>query len=133
MERLRHPLDAGDRNGRSQALLLIDLDHFKTLNDTLGHQTGDLMLQEAARRIIACTHEADTVARLGGDEFVVLLEARGKVAEEAAARAKAVGETILAAIDQSCQLGEHECLTTASIGIAVFGDRQDRQRDIATG
>jgi diguanylate cyclase (GGDEF)-like protein/PAS domain S-box-containing protein len=130
MERLRQPQDAGSRNGRTQALLLIDLDHFKTLNDTLGHQTGDLMLQEAARRIVACTHEADTVCRLGGDEFVVLLEARGQVAEEAASNAKDVGEMILAAIDESCQLGEHECLSTASIGIAVFGDRQDSTDEI---
>jgi diguanylate cyclase (GGDEF)-like protein/PAS domain S-box-containing protein len=130
MERLRQPLDAGAQNDRSQALLLIDLDHFKTLNDTLGHQTGDLMLQEAARRIVACTHEADTVCRLGGDEFVVLLEARGKVAEEAAAMAKDVGETMLAAIDEPCLLGEHECLSTASIGIAVFGDRQDSTDEI---
>jgi diguanylate cyclase (GGDEF)-like protein/PAS domain S-box-containing protein len=130
MERLRQPLDSGGRNVRSQALLLVDLDHFKTLNDTLGHQTGDLMLQEAARRIVACTHEDDTVCRLGGDEFVVLLEARGRVAEEAAAKAKAVGEKILAAIDQPCLLGDHECLTTASIGIAVFGDGQDSTNGI---
>ncbi|MGO9316851.1 MAG: PAS domain S-box protein [Terracidiphilus sp.] len=129
MERLRQPLDSG-RNVHSQALLLVDLDHFKTLNDTLGHQTGDLMLQETARRIVACTHEDDTVCRLGGDEFVVLLEARGRVAEEAAAMAKAVGEKILAAIDQPCLLGDHECLSTASIGIAVFGDGQDSTNEI---
>jgi diguanylate cyclase (GGDEF)-like protein len=54
MERLRQPLDAGARGGHSQALLLVDLDHFKTLNDTLGHQTGDLLLQQVARRIVAC-------------------------------------------------------------------------------
>ncbi|HME58229.1 MAG TPA: PAS domain S-box protein [Terracidiphilus sp.] len=130
LERLRQPLDAGALSGRTQALLLIDLDHFKTLNDTLGHQTGDLMLQEAARRIVACTHESDTVCRLGRDEYVVLLEERGQVPEEAAAMAKAVGEKILAAIDQPCLLGEHECLTTASIGIAVFGDQQDTTDEI---
>ncbi len=125
MERLRHPVDAGAQGSRSQALLMVDLDHFKTLNDTLGHQTGDLLLQEAARRIVACAHEADTVCRLGGDEFVVVLEDMSNTAEEAAAQAKAVGEKILAALDQTCWLGKHECLSTASIGIAVFGDRQD--------
>jgi diguanylate cyclase (GGDEF)-like protein/PAS domain S-box-containing protein len=125
MERLRQPLDADVRGSRTHALLLIDLDHFKTLNDTLGHQTGDLMLKDIARRIVACTHESDTVCRLGGDEFVVVLEDLSKVAEEAAAHAESVGERILAAINQPCLLEDHECLSTASIGIAIFGDRQD--------
>jgi diguanylate cyclase (GGDEF)-like protein/PAS domain S-box-containing protein len=130
MERLRQPLDAGTRSGRSQALLLIDLDHFKTLNDTLGHQTGDLMLQEAARRIVACIHEADTVCRLGGDEFVVVLEDMCKTAEEAAAHAEAVGKKVLDAIDQPFLIGDHECLSTASIGIAVFGNREGNTDEI---
>jgi len=130
MERLRHPLAASARSGRSQALLLVDLDHFKTLNDTLGHQTGDLMLQNSARRIVACTHEADTVCRLGGDEFVVVLEELSKVAEEAAAQAKTVGEKIMAAIDQPCLLDNHEYHSTASIGIAVFGEWQESTDEI---
>jgi diguanylate cyclase (GGDEF)-like protein/PAS domain S-box-containing protein len=130
MERLRQPLDHGSGRGHSHALLLVDLDHFKTLNDTLGHQTGDLLLQEVARRIVACTHEADTVCRLGGDEFVVVLEELSKVAEEAAAQAKAVSEKILAAIDRPCLLDDHECLSTASIGIAVFGTRQGNTDEI---
>jgi diguanylate cyclase (GGDEF)-like protein/PAS domain S-box-containing protein len=130
MERLRQPQDAGAMGDRSQALLMIDLDHFKTLNDTLGHPCGDLMLKEVARRIVACAHEADTVCRMGGDEFVVLLEELSKVAEEAAAQAKAVGEKILAALDQPCLLDNHECHSTASIGIAVFGDRQDSTDEI---
>jgi diguanylate cyclase (GGDEF)-like protein/PAS domain S-box-containing protein len=125
MERLRHPLAASARSDHSHALLLVDLDHFKTLNDTLGHQTGDFMLQKSAQRIIACTHEADTVCRLGGDEFVVVLEDLSIVAEEAADQAKAVGEKILAVIDQPCLLDNHECHSTASIGIAVFGVLQD--------
>jgi diguanylate cyclase (GGDEF)-like protein/PAS domain S-box-containing protein len=130
MERLRQPQDAGAMGDRSQALLMIDLDHFKTLNDTLGHPCGDLMLKEVARRIVACAHEADTVCRMGGDEFVVLLEELSKVAEEAAAQAKAVGEKILAALGQPCLLDNHECHSTASIGIAVFGDRQDSTDEI---
>ena len=130
LERLRQPLDADARSGRSHALLLVDLDHFKTLNDTLGHQTGDLLLQEVARRIAACAHEADTVCRLGGDEFVIVLEDLSKVAEEAAAQAKAVGEKVLAAIDQPCMIEDHECLSTASIGIAVLGDRKDSTDEI---
>jgi diguanylate cyclase (GGDEF)-like protein/PAS domain S-box-containing protein len=125
MERLRHPLVASARSGHSQALLMIDMDHFKTLNDTLGHPRGDLMLKEAARRIVACAREADTVCRMGGDEFVVVLEELSKVAEEAAAQTQAVGEKILAAIEQPCLLDHHEYHSTASIGIAVFWDRQD--------
>jgi diguanylate cyclase (GGDEF)-like protein/PAS domain S-box-containing protein len=130
MERLRQPLDAGARGGRSQALLLVDLDHFKTLNDTLGHQTGDLLLQQVSRRIFACAHETDTVCRLGGDEFVVVLEDLSKTVEEAAAQAKAVGKKILAVLDQPFLLGDHECLSTASIGIAVFDDRHDSTDEI---
>jgi diguanylate cyclase (GGDEF)-like protein/PAS domain S-box-containing protein len=130
LERLRHPLDAGARGGRSKALLLIDLDHFKTLNDTLGHQTGDLLLQEVARRVLACAHESDTVCRLGGDEFVILLEDQSKMAEEAAAQGKAVGEKVLDAIDQPFLIEDHESLFTASIGIAVFEDRQDNTDEI---
>ena len=94
-------------------------------------------MQEAARRIAACAREADTVCRLGGDEFVVMLEELSDVAEEAAAQAKAIGEKILAAIDQPCLLEDRECHSTASIGITVFGDRQQstdevlQQADIA--
>jgi diguanylate cyclase (GGDEF)-like protein/PAS domain S-box-containing protein len=130
MERLRHPLVASARSSRSQALLMVDLDHFKTLNDTLSHQTGDLLLQEVARRILACSHEADTVCRLGGDEFVVVLEDLSKVAEEAAAQAMAVGKKILAAIGQPYLLENHECHSTASIGIAIIGNRQESTVEI---
>ncbi|HEV2172778.1 MAG TPA: PAS domain S-box protein, partial [Nitrospira sp.] len=83
-DRLRQSLAAGIRDRRKQSLLFIDLDHFKTLNDTLGHQTGDLLLQEVARRIAACLSEANTVARFGGDEFVVLLEGLSGNMEDAA-------------------------------------------------
>ncbi len=73
-ERLRQTIAASNRSHRKGALLFIDLDGFKMLNDTLGHKTGDMLLQEVARRLSACVRDADTVARWGGDEFVVLLE-----------------------------------------------------------
>jgi diguanylate cyclase (GGDEF)-like protein/PAS domain S-box-containing protein len=137
LERLRQALAASGRSGHSQALLLVDLDNFKTLNETLGHETGDLLLQEAARRVVACAHEGDMVCRLGGDEFVVMLEDLSEVAEEAAAKARAVGEKILALVGQPYLIEERECRMTASIGITVFGNRENstdaimQQTDIA--
>ncbi len=137
LEQLRLPMAAGGQSDRLQALLLIDMDHFKILNDTLGHQAGDLLLKDVARRVTASMHESDTVCRMGGDEFVVLLENLSEVAEEAAAQAKAVGEDILAAIDRPYSIASREYLLTASIGITVFGERKNstdevlQQADIA--
>jgi diguanylate cyclase (GGDEF)-like protein/PAS domain S-box-containing protein len=130
LERLRQPPAAGGQRGRSMALLLVDLDHFKIFNDTLGHQTGDLLLKEVARRVAASVHEGDTVCRLGGDEFVVMIENFSEVAEEAAAQAKAVGEHVLAAIDRPYSIENREYLLTASIGITVFGSRQKSVDDV---
>jgi diguanylate cyclase (GGDEF)-like protein/PAS domain S-box-containing protein len=121
-ERLRQALAAGARRNRRQAILFIDLDDFKTLNDTLGHQMGDLLLQEVARRLVATIREADLVCRLGGDELIVMIEDLSDVAEEAAEQAKMVGEKILTEIDQPYMLDGHECHSSASIGIAVSGD-----------
>jgi diguanylate cyclase (GGDEF)-like protein/PAS domain S-box-containing protein len=130
LERLQMVLASESGSSRSQALLLIDLDNFKTLNDRLGHQTGDLLLQLVARRISDCTQETDTVGRLGSDEFVVMLEDLSVVAEEAAAQAQAVGEKILVSIAQPYLLKDRECLSTASIGIAVFRDQQNSSDEI---
>jgi diguanylate cyclase (GGDEF)-like protein/PAS domain S-box-containing protein len=124
LDKLRQALVSSVGSGRLQALLLVDLDNFKTLNDTLGHQTGDVFLQEIARRIQECVHEADLVCRVGGDEFIVMLENLSEAAEEAAAVAQAVGEKILMLISRPCLIEERECLSSASIGITIFGDRQ---------
>ncbi len=137
IERLRQTLAASTRRNGLHALLLLDLDNLKTLNDTLGHQVGDLLLKEVARRMADCAHEADTVARLGGDEFVVILEDLSEIAEEAAAQAKAAGERILLAVSQPYLLDDRECLSASSMGITVFGDQQNtadevlQQADIA--
>jgi diguanylate cyclase (GGDEF)-like protein/PAS domain S-box-containing protein len=130
LERLRVTLAAGTRAGRLRALLFVDLDNFKTLNDTLGHQTGDLLLQEAARRLTNCVRDADTVGRLGGDEFVLLLDELSEHPEDAAAQAKTVGEEILATISQPYLLDGRECRSSASIGIAVFGERRESSKEI---
>jgi diguanylate cyclase (GGDEF)-like protein/PAS domain S-box-containing protein len=136
-DRLHLALAPGNRTVRMRALMFVDLDNFKTLNDTLGHQIGDLLLGEVALRIANCLREVDTVARLGGDEFVVMLENLSYSPEEAAKEAKAVAEEILLAVDQPYLLDGHECLSTCSIGITVFGDHREtvddvmRQADIA--
>ncbi|MDO9167038.1 MAG: EAL domain-containing protein [Rhodoferax sp.] len=125
MDRLEQALAAGARRQRKGALLFVDLDNFKTLNDTLGHDKGDLLLEQVARRLAACVREGDTVARLGGDEFVVLLEDLSENAMEAATQAEAVGEKILTELSQSYQLASQEHHSTASIGITLFGEQQE--------
>jgi diguanylate cyclase (GGDEF)-like protein/PAS domain S-box-containing protein len=121
LERLHQALNSSLRSSQKRALLFVDLDDFKMLNDTLGHQTGDLLLQEVAQRLTQCVRGADTVARLGGDEFVVMLEGLSTESDEAATQAQHVGEKILAAFAEPFQLKGRECLSTCSIGITVFG------------
>jgi diguanylate cyclase (GGDEF)-like protein len=120
LNRLHQTLSTGRQSNRKRAMLFVDLDNFKTLNDTLGHQIGDLMLQDVAQRVTRCIRQSDIVARLGGDEFVVLLEDLSEVPEEAAAQAKSVGAKILNAISKPYWLSGHECRSTSSIGITVF-------------
>ncbi len=122
MDRLQHSLVSAERNKRGSALMFIDLDNFKTLNDTLGHDMGDLLLQQVARRLGDCVREVDTVARLGGDEFVVMLEGLGEHELEVAANARAVGEKILNALNASYALGSHDYHSTPSIGVTLFHD-----------
>ncbi len=127
MDRLRQALSGSARHGRYGALLFLDLDQFKTLNDTLGHDTGDLLLQQVAKRLAACIREGDSLSRLGGDEFVVILENLSGNITEAAAQAQVVGEKIMAALSQSYQLGIYERHSTTSIGIALFDDLGNRE------
>jgi diguanylate cyclase (GGDEF)-like protein/PAS domain S-box-containing protein len=137
LDRLDHALATSTRSGREGALLFIDLDNFKTLNDTLGHDFGDLLLQQVAQRLETCVREGDTVARLGGDEFVVMLEDLSKDIPEAAAQTEAIGEKILASLNQTYQLATHEYHSTPSIGATLFTDHQAgvdvlfKQADIA--
>jgi diguanylate cyclase (GGDEF)-like protein/PAS domain S-box-containing protein len=124
LDRLQQALATSARSGREGALLFIDLDNFKSLNDTLGHDMGDLLLQQVAQRLGACVREGDSVARLGGDEFVVMLEDLGQHDLEAASQTEAVGEKILAALGQPYLLLTSEYRCTPSIGVTLFNGHQ---------
>lgn len=119
-ERLQQAFGAGARSGHHGAVLFLDLDNFKTLNDTKGHEIGDLLLAEVAKRLNACVSDGDTVARLGGDEFVVVLESLSAVADEAAAQADMVAERIRAQLSLPYQLANRDYRTTPSIGVVLF-------------
>lgn len=121
-DRLIQALAATIRSGHCGAILFLDMDNFKTLNDTRGHDVGDLLLVEVAQRLHACLRGGDIVARLGGDEFVMLLENLSGEAEEAAAQSKLVGDKVQEALARPYHLkgGEHQC--TTSIGIRLFCD-----------
>jgi diguanylate cyclase (GGDEF)-like protein/PAS domain S-box-containing protein len=124
LDRLRQAITVSARSEDCGALLFIDLDHFKTLNDTLGHDKGDLLLQQVAQRLADSVLESDTVARVGGDEFVVVLGNLHKDRQEAANQTEAMGEKILAVLGSPYQLGEIEYRSTASIGATVFRGHQ---------
>jgi diguanylate cyclase (GGDEF)-like protein/PAS domain S-box-containing protein len=137
MDRLQQALAASARERSSGALLFIDLDNFKDLSDTQGHDVGDLLLQEVGRRLIACVREVDTVARLGGDEFVVMLQALGSDVALATAQVELVGKKILAGLNQAYLLGNLEHHSTPSVGVTLFeGQKQSveellKQADLA--
>lgn len=137
LDRLHHAVINSARSGKDGALLFLDLDHFKTLNDSLGHDVGDMLLQQVAERLKTCVREGDTVARLGGDEYVIMLEDLSEYTLEAGAQIEAVGEKILSALNQPYVLLSHTCHSTPSIGITLFKDQRSsveellKQADIA--
>ena len=124
LDRLSHALAANARSNQCAALLFLDLDHFKTINDTLGHDVGDLLLQQVATRLTDGVREGDTVSRFGGDEFVVLLENLSKQSIKAAAQAKEVAKHIIFELTQPYQLDTHTYHSTSSIGATVFSGHE---------
>ncbi len=130
LDRLKQALAASARHAHYGALLYIDLDNFKTLNDTLGHDVGDQLLDQVGRRLGACVRDSDTVARLGGDEFIVMLAGLDEQAQLAAGQAETVGEKILVALNQPYQLGRHVHHSTPSIGITLFGRHNEPVEDL---
>jgi diguanylate cyclase (GGDEF)-like protein/PAS domain S-box-containing protein len=138
-DRLEQAMASGKRSGHYGALLFLDLDNFKALNDTHGHGAGDLLLVEVASRISACVRETDTVSRFGGDEFVVLLRELNADKDRSVAEAGIVAEKIRLALAEPYELTihvagdinsviKHRC--TSSVGVVVFLGRQASTEDI---
>jgi diguanylate cyclase (GGDEF)-like protein/PAS domain S-box-containing protein len=138
-DRLCQVMAASKRSGRYAAVMILDLDNFKPLNDQHGHLAGDLLLVEAASRLLLCVRDMDTVARFGGDEFVVMLSELDGDARDSHRRARMVAEKIRSALakpyvltlrqdDQTAVTVEHHC--TASIGVALFVNHETAQEDI---
>jgi len=135
-DRLGLAMAASKRSGRYGALLFLDLDNFKPLNDKHGHNVGDLLLIEVAHRIKSCLREIDTVARFGGDEFVIMLSAldinkAGSTQQVATVAEKIraiLAEPYLIKINPQGSTIEHHC--TASIGVALFMDNENSQEEI---
>ncbi len=137
MDRLSQALVTSSRGKGGGAILFLDLDHFKTLNDTLGHDVGDLLLKQVSERLTSCVREGDTVARIGGDEFVIMLEGLSDSIFEAARQAELICEKILSVLNQAYQLNAYEYHSTTSIGATLFSgheiesDELLKQADIA--
>jgi diguanylate cyclase (GGDEF)-like protein/PAS domain S-box-containing protein len=137
LDRLNQALATSRRRGKQGAILFLDLDHFKILNDTLGHDVGDMLLQQVATRLTACVREGDTVARLGGDEFVVLLEELSEQNFETATQVQDVAEKIILSLNRPYQFNTHTHHSTSSIGATVFSGNEEtsgellKQADIA--
>ncbi|HET8711197.1 MAG TPA: EAL domain-containing protein [Spongiibacteraceae bacterium] len=125
LDRLAHVMNNVSRQKHLGALLFIDLDNFKTLNDTYGHQRGDLLLQEVAQRLSYSLRKGDTLARFGGDEFVLLLENLSIDPLQAAHQTEVVAEKILTILRQPYEIEEHSHISTPSIGITLFGESEE--------
>ncbi|WP_291446707.1 EAL domain-containing protein [Acidovorax sp.] len=125
MDRLQQALATSARHHRSGALLMLDLDNFKTVNETRGHDRGDALLLQVAHRLRSCVHEDDTVARQGGDEFVVVLEDLGDSPEEAAARAEDVGQRILGVLREPYQIDGDAHHSSLSMGVTIYSGTRE--------
>ena len=130
LDRLEQALASSNHSGQLGALLFLDIDHFKVLNDTLGHNTGDLLLKIIAERLKSCVREADTVARIGGDEFVILIEDLGAERLAAASYTEMLAEKILNLLAQPYKLDSYDYSGSASIGAALFFDHQADIEDL---
>ena len=129
-DRLEQSVVNSARNQTTAALAFIDLDHFKVLNDTRGHDVGDMLLVEVSKRLKVCIRDSDLLARLGGDEFVVLLEGLSGDPTQAAVQARSVGEKLIRVVNQPYSLENIVHHTTASIGISMFANYHKKIDDL---
>ncbi|WP_372836402.1 putative bifunctional diguanylate cyclase/phosphodiesterase, partial [Pontibacterium sp.] len=130
LDRLEQSLLLRKRRHQLGALMFIDLDNFKTLNDTQGHDVGDCLLIEVAQRLRHSVREVDTVARLGGDEFIIILEDLNADYNQAALDAEQIAEKIVQALNQPYPLKDSEYHGTASIGLSLFDHRDKNAKDL---
>lgn len=126
MDRVERGLALAKRQGSLLALLFIDLDKFKPINDLWGHAIGDLVLQEVAQRMQACVRESDTVSRVGGDEFIVLLLNLSSVAD-----AVQIAEKIRAALNEPMLLDGKELSISSCIGVALYPEHGQTQTELS--
>uniref|UniRef100_UPI00356894B6 diguanylate cyclase domain-containing protein n=1 Tax=Neptunomonas sp. TaxID=1971898 RepID=UPI00356894B6 len=129
-DRLKQALVQAHRNRQHGAVFILDIDHFKVINDSLGHLIGDELLQEVAKRLSDCIREEDTISRLGGDEFVVLLADLGEDKKNAISHASSVAEKIIHTISEPIVTQENKLQITVSIGIVMFPDDTDQIIDL---
>lgn len=125
MDRLGQALAVSERSELYGALIFLDINNFKAINDTKGHDVGDMLLVEVAKRIQSCIRDVDTVARFGGDEFVVILSELGSASADATNAAELVAEKICTTLEHPCNFQEYEYRITASLGVSMFyGNKQ---------
>lgn len=130
LDRLSHALASSARNSVYGALLFIDLDNFKAVNDTYGHETGDGLLKEAAERISRTVRDEDTIARLGGDEFVVIIEELDHGMNQAASQAKRVAEKIAATLAKPYRMQGKEYHCSGSVGVSLFDGSETESDEV---
>ncbi len=130
MDRLKQAMTASVRSGYYGGLMLIDMDRLKALNDTHGHDAGDMLLRKVAARLTSCVRKGDTVARIGGDEFVVFAVDIDREEKEAVAAVEIIGKKILSALNHPFQLGDVTHITSASVGLTLFKGEIHSAEDI---
>lgn len=130
MDRLEHALESSHRTRSCGAILYLDLDDFKTLNDTRGHHVGDELLKQVAERLSACVRGSDTVARLGGDEFIVLLEDLGQDLDQASIGVDNLCQKLLRTLCRPYQFGDIEHFSTLSIGVTLFRGKEETMDEL---
>lgn len=130
LERLKQSLISSKRQGKGVALMFLDLDYFKTINDTLGHNVGDILLQQVGKRLERCIRESDTVARLGGDEFVVMVENLNADYQYALREIDKITKGILTSLNEPYLLEGAEYVCTPSIGVALYEAHGKSEEDL---